>query len=380
MGDVDTVDATERLAQQLLEHQVDFDYIDEQVLATVGTLDGGGLRNLSGQVYRGIVIPPSSVITQAALDRLRAFAGQGGKVVFVGRTPTMVVGRTFLDAADGAPDLSFAVLEPSAEITARVLQALPSPDVALDRPCPPISYNHRSLLDADVYFLFNESGDNQSRTVTLAGRGEPQLWDAGAGAIHALTGAAAGDGTVALPLSFEPYEAKLIVLGPLPAEVAEPEQAMAADQDILELSGDWSLSAGEKSLVTPLKSLEDLGIPSFRGVARYRKEFTAPPAAGRVFLECENVRDYAKVRLNGVDLGDHAWRPYRWEITDALRPGTNVLEIEVQSSGGRSARDGATPPPAMGVGTADIPVRRFIPGPVLSGLLPGVRLVGFRQR
>jgi len=43
--------------EQLLEHQIDFDYLDEQVLTTVGTLDGGGLKNLSGQVYRGIVIP-----------------------------------------------------------------------------------------------------------------------------------------------------------------------------------------------------------------------------------------------------------------------------------------------------------------------------------
>jgi len=50
-----------------------------------------------------------------------------------------VIERTFLKPAAGAPDLSFAVLEPAAEITARVVQALPKPDVALDRPCPPIN-------------------------------------------------------------------------------------------------------------------------------------------------------------------------------------------------------------------------------------------------
>ena len=87
MGDDDSITVTERLTQQLLEHQIDFDYLDEQVLTTVGTLDGGGLKNLSGQVYRGIIIPSSTVITRAALDRLRAFRAQGGKVIFVGRTP-----------------------------------------------------------------------------------------------------------------------------------------------------------------------------------------------------------------------------------------------------------------------------------------------------
>ena len=101
------------------------------------------------------------MITRAALDRLRAFAAQGGKVIFVGRTPTQVIERTFLKPAGGAPDLSFAVLEPAAEITARVVQALPKPDVALDHPCPPITYNHRSLLDAEVYFFFNESNQRQ---------------------------------------------------------------------------------------------------------------------------------------------------------------------------------------------------------------------------
>jgi len=221
MGDDDSITVMEHLTQQLLDHQIDFDYLDEQALTTVGTLEGGGLKNLSGQFYRGIIIPSSTVITRAALDRLRAFAAQGGKVIFVGRTPTQVIERTFLKPAGGSPDLSFAVLEPTAEITARVVEALPKSDVALDRPCPPITYNHRSLADAQVYFLFNESNQKQSRTAILAGGGQAQVWDAGAGTIQAMTGATVGNGTVTVPLSFEPYEAKLIVLGPLPAAAAD---------------------------------------------------------------------------------------------------------------------------------------------------------------
>ena len=360
VGDEASIDVTFRLTKQLFERQIDFDYLDEQVLTSVGTLEGGGLKNLSGQVYRGIIVPSSTVITRAALDRLRAFAAQGGKVVFVGRTPTQVIERTFLKPAGGAPDLSFAVLEPAEEITARVAQALPKPDVALDRPCPPIIYNHRSLADAQVYFLFNESDQKQSRTAVLAGGGQAQVWDAGAGTIHPMTGATVGNGTVTVPLSLEPYEAKLIVLGPLPAGAAEPKPALAADQTLLELSGDWSLTLGDRRLTTPLKSWEDLGVSAFAGTALYRKEFTAPAAKGPVFLECENVHDYARVRLNGVDLDAHGWRPYRWEITKALKPGANVLEIEVQGSGGGgrgAGRGGAAP--------------------VVSGLLPAVRLTTF---
>jgi len=96
-----------------------------------------------------------------------------------------------------------------------------------------------------------------------------------------------------------------------------------------------------------------------------------------VFLYCENVRDYAKVRLNGADIGAHSWQPYRWDITQALKPGTNVLEIEIQGSGGRSARGSSAPPPTVGVGAAGLPVQRYVPGPVVSGLLPTVRLTTY---
>jgi hypothetical protein len=96
-----------------------------------------------------------------------------------------------------------------------------------------------------------------------------------------------------------------------------------------------------------------------------------------VFLDCGNVRDYARVRLNGMELGAHSWQPYRWEITRALKAGTNMLEIEVQGSGGRSARGSSATPPTVGVGTAGLPVQRYVPGPVVSGLLPTVRLMTF---
>jgi len=85
-----------------------------------------------------------------------------------------MIERTFLKPAAGAPDLSFAVLEPAAEITARVVQALPKPDVALDRPALR-SLTTSSLLDAEVYFFFNESNQRQSRTAVLAGGGQPHV-------------------------------------------------------------------------------------------------------------------------------------------------------------------------------------------------------------
>jgi len=73
-----------------------------------------------------------TVITRTGLARLQEFAKAGGKVIFVGKTPTLVLDKTFMDAKE-KPDLSFATLiESSGDITPAVIAALPRPDVKLD--------------------------------------------------------------------------------------------------------------------------------------------------------------------------------------------------------------------------------------------------------
>jgi len=67
------------VGDQLMEHQIDFDHIDADTLATVCTLGEGGLKNLSGQIYRAVIVPSLTVIQKGALERLRAFAAAGGK-------------------------------------------------------------------------------------------------------------------------------------------------------------------------------------------------------------------------------------------------------------------------------------------------------------
>ena len=75
------------------------------------------VQNLSGQVYKAIVFPSMTVITRTGLERLQAFVKAGGKAIFVGKTPGLVVDKTFLNTKD-VPDLSFATLiEPSGDIT-----------------------------------------------------------------------------------------------------------------------------------------------------------------------------------------------------------------------------------------------------------------------
>jgi len=380
MGDDQADPSTTNLGWQLLEHQIDFDYFDEQSLSSVATIADGGFKNLSGQVYRAIVVPSSTVITRTGLERFQAFVKAGGKVIFVGKTPTLLVDKTFRDAK-AAPDLSFATLiEPSGDITPRVLAALPKPDVKLDAGFPRLTYMHRSWRDAEMYFFFNESSQAESRVATIAGHGQAQTWDLATGEIHPISGATAESDSVRFSLVLGPYEAKLVVVGPLPGGVAAPEPSLASGSTLAELGGDWTLDLNGKQVSTPLKSWEDLGTRSFGGPATYRKRFTAPaaPSGKHVFLEIADVRDYARIKLNGKELEAHAWQPYRWDVTGALNAGSNDLEIQVVATpSGRGGAGGAAPAVAAPVPTPPGGFNRVrgVFSPPVSGLLGPVWLV-----
>ena len=77
----------------------------------------------------------------------------------------------------------------------------------------------------------------------------------------------------------------------------------------------------------------DTGVKYYSGPAVYRMHFPAPaemPTPNRrLFLDLGRVEVMADVKLNGKPLG-LLWKPpFRLDVTDAVRPGDNELEIRV---------------------------------------------------
>ena len=386
LADKEADDVQVKLVTDLMEHQIDFDHIDHDSLASVCSLEGGGLKNLSGQTYRAVIVPASTVIQSSVLRRLRNFAAGGGKVVFVGRTPSMVVDRTFLHP-DPAPDLSFAILEPTVEITSRVLAALPPPDVKLDAPCSSVKYMHRSLKDGEIYLFFNESNRAQSRTATLLGAGQVQVWDATTGTIHPLAGIAPASGSVAVPLALESQETRFIVIGALPPQAGASVSMSSNGKAIALLDGPWSVKLGEKQWTTPLKSWEELGDASFNGTAIYKQEFTlaaALPPGQRAYLDLGTVHEDALVQLNGAPLEARSWPPYVWDVTQLIKNGANALEVQVRAAappvdrgaGGAGARRGAAGAPSPPAGAPPAPSAAGGPRANAGSPPPGARRGG----
>jgi hypothetical protein len=113
----------------------------------------------------------------------------------------------------------------------------------------------------------------------------------------------------------------------------------------LELQGPWEVSFQPNrgapdhvtlDRLTSWSEHSDPGVRYFSGAATYRKTFqwAATPAQSaerkrQIFLDLGRVEVIAEVRLNGEDLGILWKRPFRVEVTGALEPGENTLEVKV---------------------------------------------------
>jgi len=80
----------------------------------------------------------------------------------------------------------------------------------------------------------------------------------------------------------------------------------------------------------------DPGIRHFSGIGRYEKAFSLSDAhlqkGQRLFLDLGAVSEIAGLWLNGHHLGTRWHAPFRYDITDYVRPGENYLIIEVANT------------------------------------------------
>ena len=232
---------------------------------------------------------------------------------------------------------------PDYNALAKVLQAAGvPPDFEADGP---IRYTHRTTGDTEIYFVANRSEQpvDASCVFRVTGR-QPELWHPVTGERRRLPAFAVNDGRMTLQLRFEPLESYFIVFRNAAGTPEKASRNFAAMQSVQEISGPWQVafdskwSAPEQATFATLEDWTkrpEEGIKFFSGMATYRNTFELvadsrnPQPASRMFLNLGVVKHMARVRLNGRDLGVVWCAPWRVDVTNALRPGANDLEITV---------------------------------------------------
>jgi hypothetical protein len=156
-------------------------------------------------------------------------------------------------------------------------------------------------------------------------------------------------GRTVVPMRFEPHQSFFVVFRKSSAGAkteglaGRPGRNFGRVEETGKLEGAWEVGfdpkwGGPERVV--FESLEDWsrrpeeGIKYYSGLATYRKAFDLPGAldqgvSPRLWLDLGTVKNMARVRLNGKELGVVWCAPWRVEITRTVKPKGNRLEITV---------------------------------------------------
>ena len=155
------------------------------------------------------------------------------------------------------------------------------------------------------------------------------------------------DGRTTVEVELEPFGSAFVFFGEgLPAPLA----AETAQETAVTIPGPWKLEipAIGFSCTQDQPGFWQQYEPAkyFSGHGVYSASFTLEAAEGsRVYLELEQLCDTARITVNGVDCGKLWKRPWRVDITEAVRAGENTLEIRCANQLINRALDPAAEPP-----------------------------------
>jgi len=352
------------LAGELVAGGYSFDYVSDAQLDQTQAGDGG--LKVPGGAYRAIVVPRTGHMPVATLRRLLALAAEGATVAFVDALPADVPGFGQLDERRAAfkaelaklnlQDTQVVGLRSAAVGRGRVLVG-PYASViaqvgAVREPIADAGLGvlHRRTADGEIYFIANLTGKAFDG---WTGLGRPARGAVLLEARSAKTGVAAlraSAGKAEVYLQLQPGDS--IFVKTFRDREAQGARWVYAEEagPAVPIDGAWRVTFTSGGPVLPpaftestLKSWTDQGgeAERFAGTARYETEFTLPAgaAADDWMLDLGDLRETAKVWLNGTEV-DQIWSiPFRTRVGAALQAGRNTLVLEVTNLSANRIRD-----------------------------------------
>ena len=202
-------------------------------------------------------------------------------------------------------------------------------------------YVHRKLKDKDIYWVNNRKNEAQKLEIVFRVIGkEVELWHPETGKIEKANYAFVGNKTK-VTIDFTPNDAVFVVFGKKTTQTTYTKP-IELENRLIRLAGGWEVNfqkdrgAPESITMDELKSLtenENTGVKYFSGTATYTQYFDVPQHWLNNYkgftLDLGIVKEMAEVIINGQSIGV-AWKtPYQLEISNALRAGSNKIEIKV---------------------------------------------------
>ncbi|MDP6046889.1 MAG: glycosyl hydrolase, partial [Phycisphaerae bacterium] len=328
----------------------DCDTINTEVLMTRISVKDGRIVLPDGMSYRLLVLPAGDAMSLPVLKKLIELSKAG--VAIVGAKPTRTPGlRSYPSCDDEVKKLASKLKLISGKSIQEALAAM-GVGADFESKGAALHYIHRRSKTADIYFVSNQQSKSVSAECTfrVAGR-QPELWDAITGERRDAVAFKMSGGRTTVPLDFAPRGSLLVVFRKSTRSTKGPAESNYPKlKQVGEIDGPWTVkfdlkwgpfdaAQGKRPGEFEFKTLEDWtkrpekSIKYYSGKATYHKTFDLPKteqgSKKRLYVDLKRVRNVAHVRLNGKDLGVVWTAPWRVEITKAVKPTANKLEIDV---------------------------------------------------
>ena len=232
---------------------------------------------------------------------------------------------------------------PDYEVTAKILAGR-GVNVDFDATEKGLRFFHRQDGKADYYFVGNKTDQPFHGEVAFRVTGkQASIWDPLTGRIFKTPPTKTRGGMTSFLLDLDGSQSVFVVFDAKGSPPSSLVWQSRPQESILDLTDDWEVHfdanrGGPETPVTFSKlqdwSGNDLeGVKYYSGIATYKKNFTLSAndlkSGKRYWLDLGEVEVMAKVKLNGKEIGTCWVAPYKFEMTDALQTGENVLKVEV---------------------------------------------------
>jgi hypothetical protein len=330
----------------------DHDFVNAEALLTRLAFRDGALVLPSGQRYRILVLPESAArMSLPVIEKLRELVNTGA--VIVGPKPIGAEGLGATDEEILAIANQIWGTKPSAQsrpygrgrvyAASQLGEALRAEGIAPDvtSPSKDLHWAHRATADTDIYFVSNQSPERFSNDVDFRVTSRhAELWDPVSGSRIPVAYSTDPHAT-SVSLTLEPYSSQLVVFRGN-ASVSKHEPPTECRSVLAQLDDGWHLSfvdgrgAPTQTRPASLRSWTNHADPAIRyysGRAVYERTVDVNSEwlsqSARVELDLGDVGEMARVRINDRDLGVLWTYPYKLDITDAIRAGSNRIEVIV---------------------------------------------------
>jgi hypothetical protein len=219
-----------------------------------------------------------------------------------------------------------------------------SPDFEYNRPKfdTELVWIHRHDGDHDIYFVANQKEHPEDLVTSFRIEGkEAELWHPDTGVTEPAEYKNKHGRTI-VPLHLDPYGSVFVVFQ---HKASAPSRTLPhpVSKQLATVEGPWEVSFPPNGGAPPQVKLDNLiswtaspdaGVKYFSGTATYAKDLDVPEewlhSGAKLVLDLGVVKEIAEVSVNGKPVGGILWKaPFQADVTSALKPGRNHIEVKV---------------------------------------------------